>query len=183
MRQPARVTIRNADFQSAVSPISNRRATACSKTWKGRDGLQVKNLRNSRLKIRVTSWLFLLFAVAVAPNARLIAAAASPSKAAPASVSKIEGTDLKRVSLLSEAATRLDLKTTPVREETIEPRQRVAGEVAKVSTDGNSATICVDLTESELRKVLREAPAFVLPLARESKESRLKAAPLSGVIA
>src|ERR1043166_4730654 len=41
--------VRNADFQSAVSPISNRQATPFRCRNK-----QVENLRNSRLKICVT---------------------------------------------------------------------------------------------------------------------------------
>ena len=131
-----------------------------------------------------TSWLLFLI-IAGFPCAGRTAPATTPARpaAAPASVSKIEGTDLKRVTLLPEAARRLDIKTVAVREESIDPKQQVAGEVAKISADGSSAIIRVDLTEGEIKKVLRDEPAFVLPLARNSPESRLKAEPLSGVIA
>jgi hypothetical protein len=133
---------------------------------------------------RTAFWLFSILIVAGLQLAgRMAPAAKQAQKTAPASVSKIDGTDLKRVSLLPEAAARLDIKTAAVREESIEPKQQVAGEVAKISADGSSAIVRVDLTESELKKVLRAEPAFVLPLARNSKESRIKAVPLSGVIA
>jgi hypothetical protein len=124
-----------------------------------------------------------LAVVALQLAGHMASATTQSKKPSPASVSKIEGTDLKRVTLLPEAAKRLDIKTVPVREQSIEPKQQVAGEVAKVSADGTSAIVRVDLTESELKKVLREEPAYVLPLARDSKESRIKATPLSGVIA
>jgi hypothetical protein len=68
-----------------------------------------------------------------------------------------------------------------VREETIDPTQQVAGEV--VSAEKNTAIVRVELTASELNKVRQEEPAFVLPLARDSKARRLQAQPLSGVIA
>jgi hypothetical protein len=133
---------------------------------------------------RIVFWLLLVLVVAGRPGAgRAAPATTKAQKIAPASVSKIEGTDLKRLTLLPEAARRLDIKTTPVREEAFELKQQVAGEVAKISADGSSAILRVDLTEGELKKVLREEPAFVLPLARNSRESPLKAVPLSGVIA
>ena len=108
---------------------------------------------------------------------------AKANKIVPASVSKIDGTDRRRLTLLPEAARRLDIKTAQVREEAIDPKQQVAGEVVKVSTDLSSAIVRVELTESELSRVRRDEPAFVLPLARESKATRIKAQPLSGVLA
>ena len=87
----------------------------------------------------------------------------------------------KRLTLLPEAVKRLDIQTAPVREETINPTQQVAGEVVK--SDSNAAIVRVELTDSELSKVRREEPAFILPLARDSKARRVQAQPLSGFIA
>ena len=131
---------------------------------------------------QITFWLFLILVAAglqllgrVAPSAK------TARKIAPASVSKIDGTNVMRLTLLPEAARRLDIKTALVREEAAEPKQQVGGEV--ISTERNAAIVRVELTENELGKVRREEPAFVLPLARESKASRIQAQPLSGVIA
>jgi len=128
-------------------------------------------------------WLVLILIVAgLQFLGRMAPSAKQPKKIVPASVSKIDGTDLKRLTLLPEAARRLDIKTAPLREDTTEPPQHVAGGVI-VSTDPNAAIVRVDLTENEMSRVRREEPAFVLPLARDSKASPIKALPLSGPIA
>jgi hypothetical protein len=130
----------------------------------------------------ITFWLVLIFiAVGIQFVGRMSPKAKAAKKIEPASVSKIEGSDLKRLSLLPEAAKRLDIQTAPVREEIINPTQQVAGEVVK--TDANSAVVRVELTDSEMSKVRREEPAFILPLARDSKARRIQAQPLSGLIA
>jgi hypothetical protein len=104
-------------------------------------------------------------------------------KAASASVVKIEGTDQVSVTLLPEAAKRLDIHTAPVREQTVGGTRPVAGEVVKVSTNPNAAIVRVLLTEDEMRTVLRDEPAFIRPLARDGQSPRTKAQPLSGVVA
>lgn len=110
-------------------------------------------------------------------------AATADPKVAPATVAKIEGTDRKRVTLQPDAARRLDIQTAPVREEVIHPTKQVVGGVIGISTELNAAIVRVELTESEVSRVQRDEPAFVLPLARDSQPSRLKAVPLSGAIA
>ena len=130
----------------------------------------------------ITFWLVLILIVAGLQLVGRMGPSAKPAgKVAPASVSKIEGTNLMRVTLLPDAARRLDIQTALVRKERIDPTRQVAGQIAR--TDPNAAIVRVDLTESEMNRVRREEPAFVLPLARESKAPRLKARPLSGAIA
>jgi hypothetical protein len=131
---------------------------------------------------RITFWLVLIFiVVGIQLVGRMSPKTMGAKKIEPASVFKIEGSDLKRLTLLPEAAKRLDIQTTPIREETINPTQQVAGEVVK--TDASAAIVRVELTDSELSKVRRDEPAFILPLARDSKARRIQAQPLSGFIA
>ena len=133
---------------------------------------------------QVSFWaVLILIAVGLQILGRISSPAKPTKKTEPASVSKIEGTELKRLTLLPEAVRRLDIKTTVVREETLEPKQVVGGEVVSTSPDGNSAIVRVELTEIEAGKVRRGEPAYVLPLARDAKASRIKAQPLSGAIA
>lgn len=133
-----------------------------------------------------TFWLVLvliLIAAGLQLLRRMAPSAKQAKKILPASVSKIDGTDLKRLTLLPEAARRLDIKTGRVREELIDPTRQVAGGVISISTDFKGAIVRVDLTEQEVSRVRRDEPAFVLPLARDSKAHRIKALPLSGAIA
>ena len=131
-----------------------------------------------------TFWLVLiLIAVGLQLLGRMSPPAKQTKKIEPASVLKIEGTDLKRLTLLPEAAKRLAIKTALVREESMDPKQQVGGEVVSISPDGNAAIVRVELTEKELSRVRRDEPAFVLPLARDSQAPRIKALPLSGAIA
>jgi hypothetical protein len=67
--------------------------------------------------------------VVVGLAALLIATGATGSLALPAKVENIEGSELKRVMLESEAAERLHLEMTPVREEKIVLRTVVVGQV------------------------------------------------------
>lgn len=130
----------------------------------------------------IAFWLVLILITAGLQLLGRMSSSAKPAKKiAPASVAKIDGTDLMRLTLLPEAARRLDIKTAPVREERIDPTQQVAGEV--VSANLNAAIVRVDLTENEVSRVRRDEPAFVLSLARDSKAGRIKALPLSGAIA
>jgi len=130
----------------------------------------------------ITFWLIMmLIAAGLQLLGRMAPSAKQATRIVPASVSKIDGTDLMRLTLLPEAARRLDIKTALVREEPVAPTQQVGGEV--ISTDLNAAIVRVELTEKELSRVRREEPAFVLPLARDSQAPRIKAVPLSGAIA
>ncbi|MBM2836714.1 MAG: hypothetical protein HW409_903, partial [candidate division NC10 bacterium] len=75
--------------------------------------------------------------------AGLLLAACAPTPAAvekivPAKVEKIEGTDLKRVTLTEKAAERLDLQTAPLREEQV-VRTRTVGGVVVAPPEGQSA--------------------------------------------
>ena len=136
------------------------------------------------IKKHYTFWLVLiLIAAGLQLLGRMAPSAKQGKKIAPASVSKIDGTDLMRLTLLPAAARRLDIQTALVREEPIEPTRQVAGGVVSIGTDLNTAILRVDLAENEASKVLRDEPAFILPLARESKAAPIKALPLSGVIA
>lgn len=132
----------------------------------------------------ITFWLVvILIAAGLQLWGRMAPSAKQAQKIVPASVSKIDGTDRMRLTLLPEAAKRLDIKTTPVREEPIDPTRQVVGGVIGISTELKAAIVRVELTENEVSKVRRDEPAFVLPLARDSKADRIKALPLSGAIA
>ena len=89
-------------------------------------------------------WLVLiLIAAGLLLLGRIAPSAPKTKKIAPASVSKIEGTDFMRVTLLPEAVKRLDLKTNPVREQLILPTRKLGGEVVSISTDRNIALVRV----------------------------------------
>src|SRR6266498_3555277 len=99
----------------------------------------------------ITFWLILiLIAAGLQLLGRMAPSAKQAKRIVPASVSKIVGTDLMRLTLLPEAARRLDIKTALVREEPMDPTQQVGGEV--ISTDLNAAIVRVELTENELRR-------------------------------
>src|SRR5438128_11585745 len=116
----------------------------------------------------ITFWLVLIFiAVDIQLVGRMVPKAKAAKKVEPTSVSKIDGSDLKRLTLLPEAAKRLDIQTARVRGETINPTQLVAGEV--VNTDFNAAIVRVELPDSDLCNVRRVGSALILPLAREIK--------------
>jgi hypothetical protein len=132
----------------------------------------------------ISFWLILiLIASGLQLLGRNSSLAKQTEKIAPASVSKIDGADRMRLTLLPEAAKRLDIQTALVREESMDPKQLVGGQVVSVSTDLNTAIVRVELTENEVSRVRRDEPAFVLPLARDSKAPRIKALPLSGAVA
>ena len=73
------------------------------------------------------------------------------AKAQPAVVTAGGGTNLSRVTLLPEAVRRLDIQKVPVREETLELKRRVGGEV--ISAGPASAIVRVELTGNELNEV------------------------------
>lgn len=81
-----------------------------------------------------------------------------------------------RLTLLPEAARRLDIQTVPVREGPVAATRRFGGEVISVHADRGTAIVQVYLTEDDAKSVRREEPAFVLPLARETKPFRVRAA-------
>ncbi len=103
--------------------------------------------------------------------------APKPTKTAPASVTKIEGTDQTRLTLQADAVRRLDIKTAPVREQTITQTRQFAGEVVAVTTDNKVAIVQVSLTEKDMQSLRPEGPAFVLPLGRDNASVRIPAQP------
>ena len=95
----------------------------------------------------------------------------TPNGSEPAKVEHIQGTDLSRVTLTARAAERLDIQTTPVREEQVIRTRLVVGEVlAKASVDTTPGLfVRAPLIESDLNKVDRGQPALVLPLAGDGE--------------
>lgn len=81
-----------------------------------------------------------------------------------------------RLTLRPEAAKRLDLTTVPVREGPVVATRRFGGEVISVHADGGTAIVQVYLTENDAKSVRRDEPAFVLPLGRDSRPFRVRAA-------
>jgi hypothetical protein len=131
----------------------------------------------------ITFWLVLiLIAAGLLLLGRRVPTKKKAQKIVPASVSKIEGTDRMRLTLLPEAAKRLDIQTALVREKPIGPTQKFPGELISAGPDHNTAMVQVKLTENDLRRLRRGEPAFVLPLARDSKAPRIQALPVSPLI-
>ena len=95
----------------------------------------------------------------------------TPNASEPAEVEHIEGTGLSRVTLTARAAERLNIQTTPVREEQVIRTRRVVGEVVgKASVDTSSGLfVRAPLTESDLNKVDRGQPALVFPLTGDDE--------------
>ena len=106
------------------------------------------------------------------------APAAEAKKTAPASVSNVEGADLKLLTLLPEAAKRLDIKTVVVREDPVVAKRKFAGEVISLSSGLNTAVVQVNLTENDAKRVRRGETALLLPFARDSKAPAVTALPI-----
>jgi hypothetical protein len=123
-----------------------------------------------------TIWLALILIVA---SLQLLGCSPSTKakKTAPASVSRIEGTDRMRLTLQADAAKRLDIKTAPVREETMDQTRQFAGEVVAVTADTNVAIVQVNLTENDTKSLQLDAPASILALERSSTTPRFQAQP------
>ncbi len=86
----------------------------------------------------------------------------------------IEGTKLKRLTLVEQAAKRIDLQTVPVREEQMVRMQKVGGEVIAPPEGSNrpSGAVLVRLllSESDLNKVDKTQPGRVLTLDDEDND-------------
>ena len=106
----------------------------------------------------------------------LAACTPAPTKAAkvqPVKVENIEGSKVKRLTLVPEAAKRIEIQTTAVREEPVVRQRKVGGEVVDLATlasatisapSAGSIRVRVTLNESDLIMVDRSKPALVLPL-------------------
>ena len=126
----------------------------------------------------ITFWLVAIFiAAALQLLGRMAPSAKQAMQIAPASVSKIDGTALMRLTLLPDAVKRLDIKTAPVREEQIVASRKFAGDVVAITSDRNTAVVRVNLTENDVKSVRRDAPALILPIARDNKAPGIQALP------
>ena len=106
--------------------------------------------------------------------------AGTATKIAPAKVEPIEGTNLKRLTLLPEAAKRLDIQTAPVREEPVVRKRKVGAEVVALPATSPSGTtaapgaspvwVRVRLNESDREKVNRSQPPRILPLTDDDED-------------
>jgi hypothetical protein len=113
----------------------------------------------------------------LAPNAK--ETKASP----PATLSKVQGTDLVRLTLTPDAAKRLDITTAPVRRAArIGASRRYSGEVISVIANLDATIVRVELPESDRKRILPHEPAIVLPLGREDHRSRIRARPVEDPI-
>lgn len=109
----------------------------------------------------------------------LLLAACAPTpatveKIAPAQVVKIEGTDLKRVTLTEKAAERLNIQTVAVREEQVTRTRTVGGMVVTSPTGADPGPgkvwVRVILTESDLLLVDQSQAALVLSLDDDDED-------------
>ena len=100
--------------------------------------------------------------------------AVTSSKEKPATIEKIEGTDLSRITLTEKAGKRLALETVPVRVETVIRMRRVGGEVLAVRAasgkTGGVARVKVALNRSDLVKVNRGQQARVVQMGLDDGE-------------
>jgi len=82
----------------------------------------------------------------------------------PATVERIEGTKLSRVTLTEKAVERIGLQTDQVREENVSRKRMVKGEVVALPAGEAAALgVRVRVTRDELGKVAWGEPARVLP--------------------
>ena len=126
----------------------------------------------------ITFWVVLIVVAAGLQLVTRMAPSAKQAKQiAPASVSKIDGTALMRLTLLPDAVKRLDIKTVLVREEPIVASRKFAGDVVAITSDRNAAVVRVNLTENDVKSVRRDGPALIQPLARDNKTPGLQALP------
>ena len=115
---------------------------------------------------------------------------ASASKIAPIKVEAIEGSKIKRLTLIADAAKRLDIQTTAVREEPFARTRKFGGEVVSMPTasaataDASKILVRVSLSASDMQSVVRTEPATVLRLTNlNAKPTGPAAAPALGVTA
>jgi multidrug efflux system membrane fusion protein len=92
------------------------------------------------------------------------------TKAEPAKVTAIDGTELSRVELVPDAAKRLDIQTDAVRDTLVERKRIVGGQVVDAAgTGGAGLGVRVPLSAGELSKVDRSKPVMILPLAHTAE--------------
>jgi hypothetical protein len=100
--------------------------------------------------------------------------AASSSKEEPATIEKIAGSDLSKITLTEKAGKRLALETVPVRVDTVIRMRRVAGEVMAVrAASGKTSGISrvkVALNRSDMVKVNRGQQARVVEMGLDDGE-------------
>jgi hypothetical protein len=122
------------------------------------------------------------------------------SKSKPATVERLQGTELSRVILTTKAAERLDIKTAPVRNAQVARKWLVGGEIVALPprsagiTAPDSGTISasaaakaavpdrvwvlVPISHGDRKRVARGQPARVLPLARDYRGTGFTAQPV-----
>ncbi len=111
---------------------------------------------------------------------------ATAGKIAPAKVAPIEGTNFKRLTLVAEAAKRLDIQTAPVREVQVLRKRKVGGEVVSLSRTPtptaaqlpDTVYVRVRLSENEVSKVDRGQPAVIMRLTGDTGASGLTGQPV-----
>lgn len=106
---------------------------------------------------------------------------AKAKQAAPASVSILEGTDSKQITLLAQAAERLDIQTALVREEKLTRTWQVGATVVSspfpqsASNDPNEAWVRANLSHDDLRRVRLGESVLVKPIDRASADPPVQA--------
>lgn len=133
----------------------------------------------------------ILIVVLIIAGLPLSASSDKASKGTPAKIEPIPGTDVKRVILTEKAAERLGIKTAPVRDAQVARKRMVVGDVVALPVPGTHLSkgetvsrqvspgqaasevadrsrvgVRVPLSRRELKKVAKDRPARVLPLAR-----------------
>ncbi|MBI4790324.1 MAG: hypothetical protein HY782_25100 [Chloroflexi bacterium] len=130
--------------------------------------------------------ILMLASLALSACAQKPAAAA---KIAPVKVEAIQGSKIKRLTLISDAAKRLDIKTTAVREEPFARTRKIGGEVVSMPTasaaaDANQILVRVSLSPSDMQQIVRAEPAMVLRFTNPNlKPTGPAAAPALGITA
>ena len=105
---------------------------------------------------------------------------AMQAKNVPVKIERIQGTDLKRLTLTAKAASRIDIQTAPVRDQQVMRKRLVAGEISALSvepvvkvsgpgvpTKAARFVVRVPIT-SDLSNVNRNQSVTVLPIGHDT---------------
>lgn len=126
-------------------------------------------------------WFLVLLTIMSLQLAACAPKSAAAEKISPVKLEEIEGSDFKRVILTEKAAERLDIQTVTVREDLIERKLTVGGQIMTVSEDSalsdnvtavaggikEALLVRIPLSQNELKIVDRSQPVYIQSLDDE----------------
>jgi hypothetical protein len=125
---------------------------------------------------RLNQWIVVMLIILLAFLLSACGQEASPvSKADPASIEEISGSDLKRVVLTEKAAERLGIQTATVRNEQVMQKQTVVGEVVAEKggsgINANQLWVHTAFNEIDYRLIARDQSVRIIPLTDDEEEN------------